>query len=268
MCELLGLSCRQPARLSVSLQALAARSAPGHSARDGWGYAQYDGSAVGLAHLYREAAPASDSPLARQLAQAGTPTRLAIAHIRHATRGAPTLANTQPFVRSLAGRDHVFAHNGDLPTLAADPQLALHGCQPEGDTDSERAFCALLQRLAPLWAHGCPSLAARLDCVAGFAAALRRHGPANFLYSDGELLFAHGHCRLQADGHIAPPGLHLRLHRCPPAGPPLRWPELCVADSAQHVLLLASVPLDDGPWQPLAEGEVLALRDGTIAAQR
>ena len=42
-------------------------------------------------------------------------TDLAISHIRHAARGSLSLANTQPFTRELAGRSHVFAHNGDLP---------------------------------------------------------------------------------------------------------------------------------------------------------
>jgi len=265
MCELLGISCRRPARLSVSLPDLAARSAPGMSARDGWGYAQFDGL---RATVYREASPASDSPLVRELASTGTPTTLAIAHIRHATHGARTRLNTQPFMRTIGGRSHVFAHNGELPDLAQDPAFTLHTFRPEGETDSEHAFCALLQRLAPLWAQGTPSLAARLACVASLAADLRRHGPANFLYSDGDVLYAHGHRRLQANGRIAPPGLHLRTHRCAPDAPGLRWPELCVAAAAQQVVVLASVPLDDTPWLPLTEGEVLAVQAGAVVARQ
>ncbi len=42
------------------------------------------------------------------------PTRLLISHIRHATRGALSLANTQPFGREFGGRTHLFAHNGRL----------------------------------------------------------------------------------------------------------------------------------------------------------
>ena len=37
-----------------------------------------------------------------------------IAHTRRATRGTQSYPNAQPFVRELAGRAHLFAHNGDL----------------------------------------------------------------------------------------------------------------------------------------------------------
>ena len=268
MCELLALSSREPVPLSFSLRALAERSTPGHSARDGWGVAWYRDGAV---TLQREAAPASDSALARELAADGPPTALALLHIRHATRGAVTLANTQPFVRELDGRPHVFAHNGDLPGLTRDPRLALAQLRPVGDTDSEHAFCALLERLEPLWRHGVPELAARLDAVASFAAALRGYGPANFLYTDGEVLFAHGHRRLQADGQLAPPGLYwLQQHCLPDRATPqeLRFDGLCVGGGYQQALLLASVPLNEEPWEPLAEGETLAVRAGVLLACR
>lgn len=266
MCELLALSSRQPARLSFSLAALTARTTPGHSSRDGWGVAYYQGQEVAL---YRDTAPASDSPLVQQLASAGPPTVLALSHIRHATRGARSWANTQPFVRELGGRSHVFAHNGDLPGLPQDPRLALTHFQPFGETDSEYAFCALLERLASLWqgAHA-PTLQARLDVVAGFAAVLRGFGPANFLYADGEILFAHGHRRLQADGRTAPPGLHWLQRRCAHEHDALQVDGVCVSCGYQQVLLLASVPLSDEPWQALAEGETVAVAGGELLARR
>ena len=43
-------------------------------------------------------------------------------------------------------------------------------------------------RLAP---GGPPPLAERLHAAAEFAARLRGFGPANFLYTDGDALFAH-----------------------------------------------------------------------------
>jgi len=265
MCELLAISSRQATRLSFSLAALAERTTPGHSARDGWGVAWYEDREV---VLHREAQPASDSPLARRLASASPPTTLAISHIRHATRGARTLANTQPFVRELGGRSHVFAHNGDLPGLAGDPRYTPGRFQPVGDTDSEQAFCALLARLAPLWQAGTPGLQERLDAVADFAAGLHAYGPANFLYADGEVLFAHGHRRLQPDGRIAAPGLHWLQRRCAQESEPLQADGVCVGCGYQQVLLLASVPLSDEPWLALAEGETVAVRGGELLARR
>lgn len=265
MCELLAISSRQPARLSFSLSTLAERTTPGQRSRDGWGVAYYQDREV---LLYREPAPASDSPLARHLAGSGPPTRLALSHIRHATQGARTLANTQPFLRELGGRRHVFAHNGDLPGL---PQSgAPTHCQPEGDTDSEHAFCALLSQLEPLWLAAAqpPTLQARLDVVCLFAAGLRRYGPANFLYTDGEILFAHGHRRLQADGRITPPGLHWLQRHCAHDAEALQAEGVCVGCGYQQLVLLASVPLSDEPWQALAEGEVLAVASGEVLARR
>ncbi|MDP2370573.1 hypothetical protein [Rhodoferax sp.] len=44
--------------------------------------------------------------------------------------------------------------------------------------------------------------------VAQFAADLRPLGPANFLYADAEVLFAHGNrCIHPVSGWIEPPGL-------------------------------------------------------------
>jgi predicted glutamine amidotransferase len=92
-----------------------------------------------------------------------------IAHIRKATQGAVALENCHPFVRELWGRYWVLAHNGDLKGF----QPRLHGAfRPVGDTDSERAFCWLMQELAKAHA-GVPSVdeltlhAARTAAAAG-----------------------------------------------------------------------------------------------------
>ena len=113
MCELFAMSSRSPTRVSLSLERLAARGAPGGSLADGWGVACYDGRDV---RLMREPEPAGDSPWLKGALLAGRPnSRTVIAHIRHATQGGLSLANTQPFARELGGRMHVFAHNGMLP---------------------------------------------------------------------------------------------------------------------------------------------------------
>jgi glutamine amidotransferase len=265
MCELLAVSSRRPTQLSFSLSALAAHTTPGQKARDGWGVAFYQGRDVAL---YREPVPASDSPLVQLLETRGPPTTLAISHLRHATLGTVTLANTQPFVRELAGRSQVFAHNGHLPGLAGDPRFALSHFHPLGDTDSEHAFCALLARVAPLWQAGTPpTIEARLAVVAAFAAELRPLGPANFLYADGEVLFAHAHRRTQADGRITPPGLHLLQRSCADAQEPLQAQGLCIGCGYQQVTLVASVPLSDEPWLALAAGEIVAVAGGQLLAR-
>ncbi len=266
MCELLALSMSQPARLTFSLHALAARGGEAGTTRDGWGVAFYQGNDVAL---FREPAPAGNSALVRYLETEGPSTNLALSHIRHATQGSVQLSNTQPFVRELGGRTHVFAHNGHLPGIESHPSMALGMYRPVGDTDSEHAYCALLGRLRLLWEEGrTPPLQSRMALLADFAADLRALGPANFLYADGDALFAHGNRRIQpALGRIEPPGLWvLQRHCTPPDLSPEGQGGVAVAHEERAIVWVASVPLTDEAWRPLAEGELLAIRAGEVLA--
>ena len=263
MCELLAMSSLRPARLTFSLETLAAHGSAGGRYRDGWGAAFYQGKDVAL---FREPTAAGDSPLVRFLESQGPSTTLAISHIRRATRGEVTLSNTQPFLRELAGRAHVFAHNGNLPNIEQCANLVYDCYHPVGTTDSEHAFCALLERVRGLWelADQVPPLDQRLAVVSQFAADLRQLGPANFLYADGDALFAHGHRRIQAAGDITPPGLFLLSRRCADADEPVNASGVSVAPGFQEVLLIASVPLTDENWRPFAEGELVAVSAGQM----
>ena len=267
MCELLAVSTRHAARLTFSLEALASHSGPTSGTRDGWGAAFYQGNDVAQ---FRETIAASDSSLMRFLEYQGPNTTLAISHIRRATLGAVAFSNTQPFVRELAGRIHVFAHNGHLPGIARSSGLAFDRYRPVGDTDSEHAFCALLERMHGLWGRTAkpPSIQARLGVVAEFAADLRRLGPANFLYADAEVLFAHGHRRIHpATGQIEPPGLFRLSQQCSVPDQSLRASGVSVAPGFQDVTLIASVPLSTAHWQPFAEGEIVVVSLGMVATQ-
>lgn len=272
------MSARFSAVITLSMNELARHGGGSGPHAHGWGVAFINGRDV---QLVKEPQAATDSACLRFLQDQAPRGEQVLAHVRKATQGAISLANTQPFRRELGGRLHVFAHNGDLKPDDGD----LHGsCRPIGETDSERAFCRLLADLQPLWlGPGCssettttpgpPSIAARVAVLRDFAAALRPRGPANFLYSDGELLIAHGHRRTQADGTIRPPGLHWLERRCPSSGcletaglriePPAAGQASDEAEE-QRVVLVASVPLSDEAWQPLAEGELLVLQQGRV----
>ena len=268
MCELLAMSSRQATQLTFSLEALSSHSAAPGVSRDGWGVAYYQGQDVAL---FREPGAASDSSLVRYLESQGPETSLAISHIRHATQGAVSLANSQPFVRECAGKMQAFAHNGDLAGIE---QSGLHlpdRYRPVGSTDSEIAFCALLERLSQACGPSRKplSLDQRLDLVAAFAADLRPLGPANFLYADGDTLFAHGHRRFQpSTGNIAPPGLHVLSRHCELAQTRVDGDGVSVAGGFQDVVLVASFPLSNEGWRPLAEGEVIAIASGKVRGSR
>lgn len=239
-------------------------SRAGHLA-DGWGVAFYDGNDV---RLLREPEPAGDSAWIRFIDGRRLHSRIVLSHIRHATQGDISLPNTQPFARELGGRMHVFAHNGMLPGIGVRLGGICQRFRPIGSTDSEVAFCVLLERLTPLWADGKPSVAARRAVVSSFAADLRAIGPANFLYADGGLLFAHGHRRTQQDGRITPPGLAMLVRQCAVDRDTLPEAGVAVASEAgpQVLTLFASVPLSDEAWRPLEEGELVVVRDGEVVA--
>jgi glutamine amidotransferase len=194
---------------------------------------------------------------------------MVLAHIRLATQGAPALKNTQPFVRELAGRTHTFAHNGRLDGIEDSIALGGDRFHPVGETDSEHAFCVLLHRLGSLWASGAvPGLPDRYALVRSFAREISQLGPANFMYSDGDVLFVHSHKRKQLSGELEAPGLHLLYRACDYGHRPLDTKAVKVQDgqTEQAVALIASVPLSDEAWEPLAEGAVLAFRAGKLVS--
>lgn len=265
MCELFAFSGEHPALLHYSLREFARHSGGTHNA-EGWGIAHYlDGDV----RLLKEPGAARDSACLSFIEQHPVRSDLVMSHIRHATQGAAAVRNCQPFVRELGGAMHVFAHNGDLDRRGLGRMAALEGFRPVGETDSEQAFCILLERLRPLWRSttGTPGLEERHRIVAAFARELRALGPANFIYADGDALFAHGHKRTHEGGAIRPPGLHLLCRPCDgrPAGFDAQGLRIVPIQPAGAQLLLASVPLTtDSSWRALGEGELVVARSGRV----
>lgn len=256
MCELLGLCSDRPFAATATLRHFAARSGVEGRTLDGWGVALFQGETV---RSYREPEPAHASALLESICARGVASPLMMAHIRHATRGAIALANTQPFVREIGGRPHCFAHNGHLGSIDRHMR-ELITYRPAGETDSEIAACVLFERMTQLWRRGedTPALANRLEVLEQFAAEMRALGTANFLYSDGLALFAHAHCRRQSDSETAMPGLWRSRVVCSPAPLPGEAGLVLRAPTATRpATLFASVPLGGGRWDPMPEGALL-----------
>ena len=265
MCELFAMSARQPANVRFSLEEFSRHGGLAGPHKDGWGIAWYEGADV---RLVKEPSAASDSACLGFIQDHPFRSTMVVGHIRRATQGRLTLANTQPFTRELGGQVHVFAHNGDLDGAGLRNSFRLGAYHPVGETDSEYAFCALLERLSRHWREPkqAPPVAVRLALVSEFAAGLRTLGPANFLYADGDALFVHGHKRTHADG-IRPPGLHLLCRTCAGETGAFVAEGLAIgpAAAAQEVVIAASVPLTAGEsWRALADGEIVAVRGGRI----
>ena len=264
MCELLGMSSSRATTVNLSLMELARHGGFSAPHRDGWGVAYYEGTDI---RLIKEAEAAADSDWVRFIGEHRLRSHIVMAQVRHATIGERAYRNTQPFMRELGGHMHLFAHNGDLPALKDTPEFTPQRFHPLGETDSEQAFCTLLDRLAELWQRPgeIPPIESRMACVVQFAERLRRLGPANFLYADGDALFAHGDRRKQAaSGRVEAPGLRYLARRCRANEPALETSGVSIAGNDRHVMILASVPLNDDAWQAMAEGEVVAVCGGRV----
>jgi predicted glutamine amidotransferase len=185
MCELLGMVASQPADVVFSFTGLAMRGGQTGPHADGWGLALYDGM---FARLFLEEHPAYSSPLARFLRENPILARLAVAHVRKMTRGVASIENTHPFVRVVNGRHVVFAHNGTLPSVR---QRALRYESTLGNTDSEHAFCVILETLRERFGPSYPDDPYQLGAMLfELGNQLGQDGVFNFLYADGQTLFA------------------------------------------------------------------------------
>jgi predicted glutamine amidotransferase len=266
MCELFGMSSRFPSTVRLSLEEFSRHGGLSGPHKDGWGIAWYEEREI---RVVKEARPAAGSACVRFIQDNPFTTPLVLSHVRKATRGAVALRNCQPFVREMGGAWHGFAHNGDLVGIDSAMPVRPDMSRPVGETDSELAFCALLQRLRPLWSGAeRPSLESRRAVIERFAGELRDLGPANFLYCDGDALFAHADRRHHVDGTIRAPGLWW-LHRHCPAGGELATDGLHIdaRRAGQEVVLVASVPLTGEAWVPLSRGEVLVAACGRLSTQ-
>jgi len=96
-------------------------------------------------------------------------------------------------------------------------------------------------------------------------------GASNFLYYDGEVLFAHAHKRIYEEaGELVgpkPPGLHIKRCWSCTSQNVVTCPGLKVELPDHQTVLLTSVPLDDQGWEGLEESMFLALKDGEVLTQ-
>lgn len=261
MCELFAMSSDQPVSLRYRLSEFATHGGERFANGDGWGVVF---TQARDAYLFQEPSAACDSPLEQMVASHAPPSRLVMAHVRRATAGKPSLCNTHPFRRTIDGQVRHFAHNGNLPALQDRYRDTRAAENCIGDTDSELAFLLLQERLAKLAPD--VSMAERFACFSEFCADMRSFGDANFLYAEGERLYVHAHKRrYEADGVMGPPrapGLHIRQLAPSETGWRVKGADL--SPEGRHRVLIASVPLDDGPWQDLSEGATLVLEQGQV----
>ncbi|WP_395008788.1 class II glutamine amidotransferase [Undibacterium sp.] len=185
MCQLLGMNCNTPTDIVFSFTGFATRGGRTDEHKDGWGIAFFEGK--GVRHFVDHQA-AIDSPIAELIKRVPIKSTNVIAHIRKATQGVIALENCHPFVREAWGTNWVFAHNGDLKDF--NPQLD-GSYLPIGSTDSERAFCYLMQSLRARFGAQLPELTALREFLSEICCEIASHGTFNMMLSNGKALFAH-----------------------------------------------------------------------------
>ncbi|HEU4851670.1 MAG TPA: class II glutamine amidotransferase [Telluria sp.] len=251
MCQLLGMNCNVPTDIVFSFTGFALRGGRTDTHHDGWGIAFFEGA--GVRHFV-DHLPAIDSPIAHLIKTYPIKSKNVIAHIRKATQGHVALENCHPFVRELWGRYWVFAHNGDLKEF----HPVLDGAfRPVGCTDSERAFCYLLQELRRRFGDAPPELAQLRAALAELVPAIAAHGTFNMMLSDGSCLFAH--CSTT---------LHYIVRQYPFPSAKLCDEDVTVDFSTvttpnDRVAVIVTEPLTTNEvWHPFAPGELMLFVDG------
>lgn len=254
MCELLGMSFDQPVDASFWLKGFRRR---GNDNPDGWGLAWYpyeDGSI----QIVKEPRKAGDSPLLGLLLEnASLKSKTYLAHLRKRSSAGKGYLNTHPFYRRLGGKDgkdYCFGHNGTLHNHRW-PLKCFH---PIGETDSEYAFCYILECIGEKDIGQWES-----DDFAWLQGELReinKAGKFNCILSDGGHLF----CYHDDGEHKAqlwfmkrsPPSAGLRL-----ADDDL---EVLVKGSAELGYIVATDPLTGEHWEPFQPGELIVFKNGEL----
>lgn len=255
MCELLGMSANVPTDIRFSFAGLMRRGGVTGPHRDGWGIAFYEGKGC---RTFHDPAPSAESEIAELIRRYPIKSRCVIAHIRRANRGRVALENTHPFTRELWGRVWSFAHNGQLKGVKG--RMTTH-YQPVGSTDSEHAFCWLLDQVRMRYPDP-PRRERDIGRLVGdLAGDLAELGVFNMLLSDGRMLWARCATNLAW------------LTRRAPFGPASLIDDDMTVDFAAEttpndvVTVIATRPLTrDERWTVMEPGAFAAFREGERTA--
>lgn len=108
-----------------------------------------------------------------------------IGHVRLKSCGIQSHENTHPFEIN----NWVFAHNGTVSSIMSMEEFKLKRFKPIGKTDSEFAFCYLLERLED---ERNPKIVEDILKKEAHNIKTKSGGRFNFILSDGEYLYAYG----------------------------------------------------------------------------
>lgn len=256
MCELLGMSANVPTDICFSFTGLIQRGGKTGPHVDGWGITFYEGPRGENkgCRAFKDPAPSFNSKIAELVANYPIKSCAVVSHIRQANSGAVSLENTHPYTRELWGRNWTFAHNGQLDQVEG---LDTGFYTPVGQTDSEHAFCWLLQQLKSRYPTVPEDRLGVFAYIAELADYLNTLGVFNLLLTDGEYLMAY------CSNH-----LHWITRRAPFGEASLKDDDVMI-DFKQEttpndiVTVIATDPLTcNEEWQSIKPGEYCLFRYG------
>lgn len=175
MCQLLGLSSNKEVDIQLSLREFRHR---GYSNHHGWGFAFYSN---GEWKLIKEPRSLKNEDIESESFK--FKSKIIIGHVRLASCGSRIHLNTHPF--QIDG--WVFAHNGTVDQIMKTSEFELRTIKPSGQTDSEYAFCYLLEKIG-----NNSEIKKIIEILKREAQKIKQYGNFNFLLSNGEVLIAHG----------------------------------------------------------------------------
>ncbi len=255
MCELLGMSANVPTDICFSFTGLMERGGNTGPHSDGWGIVFYEGGAV---REFRDWQPACRSKIAALVKQYPIKSQTVISHIRQANSGRVCLENTHPFVRELWGRQWTFAHNGQLKGVK---KLPLGTYRPVGTSDSEYAFCWILDQIRQRFPKSPQNLKPLWNLIEQLSSELSGYGVFNMLFSDSRHLYCF--CSTK---------LCWITRKAPFAEAVLKDAELSVDFKKETtpddiVSVIATAPLTDNEyWQRMEVGEFRVFKAGKLLA--
>lgn len=265
MPNLLAMSFEGELAPSFTLRCLDA----GRTLPDGWGLGYYPAGEPSAAILKEPAPPQASIRSQLALAWEQVASNVFVLHIRHATWGALSDANTQPFSRTWGRRDWLMAHAGSLDRKEPDVPGPF---EPVGSTDTEQIFCGLLNRFHE---RGWRSLAeVDLAVMQDWLGALNEIGELTLCLTDGRDLLVH------ADRRGAP----LWLGTLTPPYERIAFGDADLeidltrrgAKSRKGAIVCTErlAPKADGDathavtWRQLAPGQLLIIREGQVVHER
>ncbi len=254
MCQLLGMNCNVPTDICFSFEGFRARGGKTDEHIDGWGIAFFEGPGC---RIFLDDKASANSTIADLMHNYPIRSTNVIAHIRKASHGGVALENTHPFQRELWGRYWIFAHNGELDNFKPDLSSSY---RPVGETDSERAFCLILEHLKTRFPdEQMPAVKELQSALIEISEKIAHHGIFNFLLSNGKHLFA----RCSTD-------LHYIVRQAPFAEAHLVDEDISIDFSkvttpTDRVAVIATQPLTDNEtWIRIPADKLLVFVDGEL----